>query len=222
MLDFVPSVVPAVEWWMLDAGGVSHAQARQYVVSAFKNLFGREPSLTEAQFAQAVGFIETVYGTTWHDAGVGSNNIGAVQTSLPPCGPDSFLYQDSRPTAKGQVKYAVCFKKYPTPEAGWEGLLLEAYKKRPSAMAAASNGDLRAFSTALYNTHYYGGFGSTREERIEGHVQGLAAITKQIAKALKEPAPVLRSRGGASSALSTGVVIVGMGALGWWLYKHAA
>ena len=222
MLDFVPSTAP-VELWLLGAGGVSHAQARTYAIEGFKQTFGREPNLTEVQFAQAVGMLETYYGTTWKGDGVGSNNIGAIQSSKPPCGPDSFLYKDSYPTKSGQqVQYEVCFRKYATPADGWAGLMKELYQKRPAVLAAAGRGDLYGFAAAMYDSHYYGAKGKTREARIDYYLTGLEGASKAIAKSLKEPIPVANRPSSSGSRIGSAVVIIGIGALGWWLYKRAA
>jgi hypothetical protein len=81
---------------------MDHKSAREVIIAAFKQKMGREPSLAEAQLAQAVGAIESSYGQGWKGTGKGSNNWGAVQTKGP-----GFSYQDSRPTAEGQKKYMI-------------------------------------------------------------------------------------------------------------------
>lgn len=175
--------------------GFSHVQARALVNEAFKNVYGREATRNEAQFAQAVARIETNYGAAWKDAGAGSNNMGAVQSGRPPCNPaTSFEYTDTHPTSAGSVPYRICFKKYPTPAAGMEGLIAVLYKQRPAVLAAAATGDIRAFSSAMYDTKYYEGFGATREARIANHVKAITGVLVGITKALDEPMPASEQR----------------------------
>jgi hypothetical protein len=162
-------------------------QARADASIAFLQVFGRPPSRSEAQFAQAVGRLETVYGTTWHGDGVGSFNMGAVQSSLPPCDPaKSFLYTDTHPDGSS---YAVCFKRYPNAAAGWADLIVQLYKKRPSVLKAAQAGDLHGVAVAMRETTYYGGHGATKAQQVAGYELAIKNNLKEITKALHEPMP---------------------------------
>lgn len=180
-----------------------HHYARALIVQGFKDIFSREPNLTEAQFAQAVALYESSYGRGWKDAGIGSNNWGAIQASRPPCNPaTSFPYGDSSPTPTGQRKYSACFKKYPTPLDGARDVIRVMYKQRPSVLEAAKRGDLRGVSTAMRQTTYYEGWGPTREIQIDGHVKAMTGALGKITRALGEPMP-------SSSSKSSGGGVVG-------------
>lgn len=59
---------------------MDHVGARRIIIAAFKQKMGRDPSLAEAQLAQAVGAIESSYGTY----SSGEEFSGAEQSSDPP------------------------------------------------------------------------------------------------------------------------------------------
>lgn len=190
------------------ASAAADQQARADVSIAFLQVLGRPPSRAEAQFAQAVGRLETVYGTTWHGDGVGSFNMGAVQSSLPPCDPaKSFLYSDKHPDG---TPYAVCFKKYPSAAAGWADLIVQLYKKRPSVLKAAQAGDLHGVAAAMRETNYYGGYGATKAQQVAGYELAIKNNLKEITKALHEPMP---SAGSGSSAAGVSATEVGVALL---------
>ena len=123
---------------------LSHAEARKYIVAGFKAIFGREPTVPEAQAVQGVGWLETQYASGWRSDTKPNWNWGAIQSGRPPCNPaTSFQYTDTHPTASGaSIPYTICFAKYATPEAGAAALVREVYQKRPKVLAAATAGDL--------------------------------------------------------------------------------
>jgi hypothetical protein len=192
-----------------------HQWAREVMLSAWRNRYGTEPSLAQIQSAQAIALLETSYGRGWPTAeGNAANNWGAVQCPKLPqdgvCPCDGWLHKDSYPTANGSVEYAVCFRRYPSPEAGADGVLANmSPKARPKTWAAMATGDAVALSTAMYDEKYYQGFGATREQRIEGHVKAVERSVAAIAKALNEPIAV--ARGGTSYGTSSGGSGVGVG-----------
>lgn len=205
---------PYLGWGQLGVASTSmDVQARADIVVAFPQVLGRVPSRVEAQFAQAVGRLETVYGTTWHGDGAGSFNMGAVQSTLPPCDANSFLYTDKH--ADGTV-YSVCFKKYPNAAAGWQDLIVQLYKKRPSVLAAAQAGDIHGVAVTMYETHYYGGIGATKAQRIAGYELAITNNLKGITKALHEPMPTT----GANS-LVVGNTFLGLGPFEWGIALSA-
>lgn len=165
---------------------VSQAQARDWAYQGFIQTMGRQPSLLEVQFLQGIAWLETQYGQGWKGAGVGSNNMGAVQAGRPPCNPDrSFLYQDSQPTSSGtNIPYQICFKKYPSQIDGMADVARIMYKNMHVDPTS-----IEAVSTQLYDHHYYGGFGKTREERIRHHISALTKALQLQTKALGESMP---------------------------------
>lgn len=168
-----------------------HAEARKAVLEAFEKVFGRRPSLPEAQVLQGVAWLETNYGRGWKGDGKNSNNWGAIQRGKPPCDPaNSFLYTDTSPNADGtSTPYSICFRKYATAEEGARDLAIIVYRSRPSVLTAAATGDLFSVSAALHATRYYEGFGKTVGDRISNHHKALRAAVLLQARAFNEPMP---------------------------------
>lgn len=176
---------------------ISHADARTAATLGFKMKLGREPTRLEVQPLQGVGLLETQYSAGWRGAGVGSNNIGAVQAGRPPCDPEkAFLYTDSNPNPDGtSTTYSICFKKYPDIVHGFADVAQIMYLQMSKAnepysvLEAAQSGDLYAVSEALYHHHYYTGFGATPAIRIANHYHALRSGVNAIAAALGEKMP---------------------------------
>lgn len=205
-------------------GAFSHVTARPVIVQAFEAVFGRAPTLPEAQIAQAVAWGESNYGMGWKGDGVGSNNWGAVQSGKLPCDPATeFEYTDTNPTSSGaSIPYRICFRRYPTAADGATHFIQVLYKKRPSVLAAASNGDLLGVSTTMYDSLYYRGVGPSREARIAGHHKTLRANVALIAKANNESMPVAQSSGLLSAKIGwkTVLLVLGAGGLGYYAVKR--
>lgn len=198
----------------------SHQDARAWAIAGTEAALGREPTLLEVQFVQAVAWLESNYGAGWKGAGVGSWNMGAVQAKPlnPPCAPGkkiecdpatSFVNADSRPNADGtSTPYECCYRKYPTPEAGMQhvaDILYNRMKIQPTS--------IEAVSTQMYDKHYYEGFGATREERIAKHVDRLNAGLEKITAALDEPMPPYSSGDETDTGDDTGMLMfLGAGA----------
>lgn len=183
--------------------------ARQAVVDGWQKAHpGYDPSLSELQAVQAVSRLESGYGSWGNhpkcgNNGVGSNNWGSTQYPKLPkdggCPDGTFLCEDY--DAAHDKHYKVCFYKYPTPADGAAAVVKHMTTHRPKTWAAMKTGDAVQISTAMYDEHYYGGFGKTREERIEGHVKALSGAAQKIATALGEPLAVQRGttpQGGSS------------------------
>lgn len=195
--------------------------ARQAVVDGWQKAHpGDQPSLSELQAVQAVSRLESGYGSWGNhpkcgNNGVGSNNWGSVQACVPclegekknscckvrngECPDGTFLCGDY--DAAHNYNYAVCFYKYPTPADGAASVINHMTTHRPKTWAAIKTGDAVAISTAMYDEHYYGGFGKTREDRIEGHVKALTGAAEKIATALGEPLVVKRGGAGGGDGL---------------------
>lgn len=165
-----------------------HRAARPWYEAGFRERFQREPTLTEVQAVQGIGWLETRQGTGWKGAGVGSFNMGAIQSGRPPCAPaTSFLYQDSSPQPDGtQIPYSICFRKYATAQLGASDLVRVGYKNRPKVLAAASRGDFYAVSAELRFSGYYEGWGATVAQRIANHYKALSNAIAAAAAAIGE------------------------------------
>lgn len=173
----------------------THTEARAIICEAFRRVFGREPNRTEAQCAQAVGYIESGYGAHWKPPGVDSNNWGAIQAGGSWKG-ETFVYTDTRPNPDGtSTPYQIAFRKYPTPIEGAVDLVKRVYTggkgigREKAVHPFAAKGDTLGFSTGLYDTVYYQGFGPTREDRIRNHHRGLMRAISAMATEIGEPMP---------------------------------
>lgn len=175
-------------------GTPAHAEARALVHRGCIRMQeqGALPSVNAELVAhvQAVGWLETHYGSAWKEPGVGSANWGAIQHRCPPCqgtrivgqpwdGQECFSYVDSTPQGDGSSKrYSVCFRRYGTMEDGVRALIDQVVVRRPSALKAALAGETAEFSTALYASRYYQGWGATAEERIRHHYDAVVGSMK--------------------------------------------
>jgi hypothetical protein len=154
----------------------THLMARASARGSILDVFGREPLGGEAPGLAGVASIETSYGDGWRGAGVGSNNMGAIQ-----CGGSwkgtRFSYVDTHPNADGtSTRYQIDFRKYSTAREGWRDLGLVVYvnRNRASVRAAAIVSDWRGMSQWLHTTGYYEGFGKTIADRITNHYRSLS------------------------------------------------
>lgn len=170
---------------------------RQILAQAFWQRTGRTGTRCELQFLQAVAILETAEGEGWHGPGVGSFNMGAIQAGGWPGA--TFAYTDTHPNADGtSTPYSIRFRKYSSSVDGCADLVNVVYlghgghpvlERRDVVWGPASHGNALGFSTGLYDSSYYEGFGRDRDERIAHHV---AAVRKGLltqAYALNEPLP---------------------------------
>lgn len=182
-----------------------HLWARDILIQAFREVMSREPSAAELQGAQAVAWGESNYGRGWvkgtDSRAKASNNWGAIQAGKPNngvCPAGTFLYEDTHPTKSGtNVKYQICFRAYGTPLEGAKDLIKTLYgsKRKGNAdesrgvglLNATRDGSVEGFSTSMYDTGYYEGWGKNREERIANHVKYMNRHLKTISKATGEP-----------------------------------
>lgn len=95
-------------------------------------------------------------------------------------------------------EFGVCFMTYPSQAAGAAAYLKRLIVTHQTA-AVVGSGSADQMAAQMYATHYFGGFGSTAEERINKYAQAIAdAASQKIAPSLAEPLYV--TRGGGSTA----------------------
>lgn len=192
----------------------SHREMRDILAQAFWSRVGRQATRPELQCLQSVAWLETAYGQ-WKAPGVGSFNFGAIQAGRGWVG-DTFVYTDTHPNADGtSTPYQVPFRKYKSAVDGAIDLARVVYfghgrakylgpgpilERREVVLMPASRGDTHGFSTGLYQTVYYEGFGSaeykdgklirTAEQvRIDNHHKRVLDGCEKMARALGEPMP---------------------------------
>lgn len=126
----------------LTSKGQLDSWAKDVLLAAWQEVFpGTQPSPAELQTILAVGRYEGSYGkATKPAAWIGSNNWGGVQCGAPPCKENCFEHSDKR---RDGTEYAVCFRKYATPQAGAKHLIELLTIKRPHVWAAMKRGDLK-------------------------------------------------------------------------------
>lgn len=126
-----------------------HQSARKIIIEAFRKVMGRDPSIAEMQYCQAVGFNESGYGTAKFGGEV-LNNWGAVQCYKE--GPDCHYWEDSHPSGQ---KYPVGFRRYETPVDGAADMIRLIMKRKRTAAALASEGTVFDVSYAMRRELYY-------------------------------------------------------------------
>jgi hypothetical protein len=165
-------------------------EMRLLLIDAFAARIGRQGSILELQDAQAVTFLETGYGS-WKPPGDGSFNFGAQQATASWTGA-TFEYTDTNPNPDGtDTPYVAKFRKYPTAAAGAEDFIRVLYQNNGrdlTVLPSVSQGTL-AFSTALFQSHYYAGRGATVAQRIAHHHDAVVAAIRRQCAALGEDLP---------------------------------
>jgi hypothetical protein len=78
------------------------------------------------------------------------------------------------------------------------------------AIAEANAGDARALATRMYKNGYYGGFGSTDQERIDGYVSAIVGNARDYAKAIGQPLLVTGTGGTAPTYIPAGTGDAGL------------
>lgn len=167
------------------------SEARAILARQYEALFGSPPTWPALRLLLAQSRGEGGWGDFGGYDAEGRYwgfNWGAVQSKhAPPCPHGTFERQDSRPTANGQVPFQWCFQGYLTNDDGARDFLKHALVYRKAAHVAAKTGDVRAYASALYgdgSAPYYGGFGATREARIQSYVDFLSSQLAIVDRAL--------------------------------------
>lgn len=194
-----------IEWLGQPAG--KHARARETIVAAIRAVFGREPTLLEAQFAQAVACVETggEYDAAYYvnketgDKIFGSHNWGAMHCAEnPPCPPGCFEATDV-----GQN----CFMRFSSVDEGVRAFIRTLYVRRSSVLRAANTGSTSAVASAMKQTGYF-------TAPLADYEDGLNGCLQRIAAALGEQAPV--SRGISVRGLLPPLLLIGAGVALFW------
>ena len=160
----------------------SHQEARELAAHAISLALGVGlPAEHAIRHLAGVGTLETQYGAGWKGAGVGSNNMGAIQAYGSWSG-ERFSYTDTHPNPDGtSTPYTIAFRAYPTPLDGWVDLARIMYSgSRRDVLLVASRGDTYSVSELMRRTGYYEGFGPTQHDRIRNH---MLALRRAIVKA---------------------------------------
>lgn len=161
--------------------------ARAMIVAAFKAEFGREPTLLEAQFAQAVSRGESNYGRAAYvnqltgEKHVNTWNMGGVQCgTAPPCPANCFEATDTR---EDGTPYQWCFRRYDSPVEGFAHFIKVLYvnRNRKTVLEAANTGSIEAFSTALRASGY---FELALDKHILAMTTNLQAITTKLGESM--------------------------------------
>jgi len=151
-----------------------HKQAEETIAAVSPGV-----SLVARRAVQWVALIETAYGLGWGGAGKGSHNWGAIQAGPPPCTPGkSFPYTDTHSNGE---KYDICFRAYPTNEAGAADLV-RLLNKMPHVhkLLAEEHPTPRSMAVAMKKDHYY-------EASVNRYTLGLQSAQKDIEKELGKP-----------------------------------
>jgi len=189
---------------------MNHRDARILSLEAFRRQYAREPNRSEAQHLQGVAWNETSYGTGWHrppDWPAGDpfdpENMGAVQKGHDWTG-RTFRYTDTHPNQDGTSRpYVMDFRYYADAQKGMDDAARVVYvilDRIHQVLPYATRGDTLGFSTGMYDTHYYEGFGgdeykdgklvrTAREVRIGHHRDAMLHAIALQAAALGEPMP---------------------------------
>lgn len=215
---------------------------REVLMRVWPLVFEEMPTPVELQIVQAVSKGEGGYGLATYrllqvepGPGYGSvigesqqtNNWGASQHGSPvngACGPDAFMATDSSPNRVTEDNpkgyYYACFRRFATPDLGCEAylkILLSGSKAHPrqAVREAAFTGSADEVARAMYESHYFEGFGATPEDRIRHYADAIEKNAATIAKNLGEPMMVVR---GERSVLSRGIGFGELLVLGGGLY----
>lgn len=188
-------------------------QAARAALSTAWDMVGGLPPKTDAalQMVQAValGAEGSDGGGCWSHAPGVCHNWGGVQLphspvthdgSIPACPPGSAPSVDTTPNADGSsTSYGVCFKTYPTQAAGAEDYLRTLVLRSNDTQTAVVSGSARQMARAMYESHYFQGFGATEDERIENYAKAIVSGAERIAGSLGEPVMVTLGGGGVSA-----------------------
>ena len=154
-----------------------YASNRQTLISAFRRVHNRNPTLNEAQIIQSIGEHETNWSTGWGENN-NSNNVGAVQ------GEPGFLHKDHH--ADG-TEYTTYFRQYPTLEDGAVDVVKLVTTRRPTTWEAIKKGDFVGTANAMRQKDPVSGAGGYFEANPTGYANALIKCATKIASDIGEP-----------------------------------
>ncbi|HRI69249.1 MAG TPA: hypothetical protein PK156_33695, partial [Polyangium sp.] len=146
---------------------------------------GVTPTPREIQAIQAIGRHEGFYGyASSPPIWAGTNNWGAEQCGKPPCEDKGcFEYHDT--DDKG-VRYTICFKKHPTPEAGAKSLIHQVTTRRPKVWAAIKTGVLKDVAQRMSERESKE-VGVYHQTPVPRYANALWRNVQEIARSVGEP-----------------------------------
>lgn len=138
----------------------------------------------ESLFMRMVAWHETKYGSAWQNAGVGSNNMGAI-TAPESYEGETFVHADSRWDDRTQsiVRYETQFKRYPTATDGFADLRNMLLKQ--NVRDAIANRSIQSAARAMRENKYFIG---TRpfKEAVNAYANALRSAYHTIHNATNE------------------------------------
>lgn len=204
---------------------MSHRAAREVIREAWALRGHPDPTLPMLQLAQAVGHLESGYGSHV-TAAPPAHNWGSTQATWAPkcpapspemtdgycwpCPPGTFDHLD---TDEHGTPYQGCFTRYDSDAEGAADMLREILR-RPGALEAMQAGSSAGLASALRNAPYPpGAYFAYNEDKV---AHGYQIRAEAIAKALDEPLAV--SPGGSSPRAWLPLLVAAavVGGVVWW------
>lgn len=133
-----------------------HTDAQNELADAFREVFGRNPTVNERLFAGAIALGESGYSRAQYTNKLTGeskvlNNWGAIQCGhKPPCGENCFEVSDYDVLPDGSHKpFNWCYRDDPTRAIAARVFIETLYKKRPKLLDAASSVPSNAYNQLM-------------------------------------------------------------------------
>jgi len=193
---------------------LSHAQARDIVAQAWRQVHGRAPTEAELAFTQAIALLETGYGRVGQFAAMadrGQFNWGALERAMPASGvcPPG--------TVPGQDIGNVCFLVFSS-DVDAAAQFVRTLTKRHWPVIQAMNdvGTPEAVATAMrVPPPYYTGRSGSNEDRINAYAAAIRNALGQIG------APAQFGGTSSSNWLTWALILSGAGLAGYWWWDSS-
>lgn len=186
---------------------MTHAQARQIIIRAWRRVHGRDPSESEILYTQAVAWLENQYGRAGQFAAFAANgqfNWGSLERRKTgeTCPPG---------TVEGSDLGTVCFFVYPTDEEA-AAAFIRNLTARHWPTIQAMRGSPEDVATAMrVRPAYYEGYSGSENQRIQTYAN---AIRNSI-RAFGANIPSNQN----SNSLFPWFLILGSAGAAFWWYK---
>jgi hypothetical protein len=208
-----------------------NASARQAARAALSDAWDRIPGMpaktdSALQMVQAIalGPEGSDGGSCWSRCPGVCHNWGGVQLpgspvthdgTEPSCPDGSAPCVDTTPQSDGSSKsYGVCFKTYPSQADGAVDYLRTLILRSNDTQTAVGSGSALKMADAMYDSHYFQGFGATREERVATYAKAIMSGARRISGSLGEPLYLSEDGGGGVSSDDAGMLLFGAMCLG--------